>query len=170
MRKSQAPYWGEFIAQLRQTKCLTQGQLANLLDTDQATISRWECGISEPRIAIRQKLESLAKDTHGVTLAEAINLVRSSPFPMLLVSQTHVILAASASSGFQEGKTNLEQTPEAERACLQAYQAELEQSGFWQMQAPRLDYAYNNSEESRKAVVTSISIAGETYALVQKAW
>lgn len=170
MTKSKTPYWGSLIIQLRQKKAWTQEQLAEILKTDQATVSRWEHGVTEPRNEVRIRLECLAKEANLSRLEDALTFVRSSPFPMILVNKTNVIVAASASSKFQEGKSCEEQAPEEEQSCLRDFKDHLAASGFWQMQVARIDYEFVGEDEPRRAVVTPLSLWGETYALVQKAW
>ena len=164
-------YWSQLIVQLREKKGWTQERLAELLQTDQATISRWECGECEPRSdPVRQILESLAREFHLCFLGDTVNFVRQSPFPMILVDRNDLVVAASASSRFQEGKTCIEQTPMEERACLRTFQKTLFESGFWQMQIPRIEYEFARNDEIRGAVVTRLAFWGEVYALVQKSW
>lgn len=48
--------FAENLKSLRQTKQLTQNQLANLVGVDQRTVSAWEKGICEPSFAMLAKL------------------------------------------------------------------------------------------------------------------
>lgn len=89
---------------------------------------------------------------------------------MILVDQYGVIVAASASSGFQEGKTCYEQTPIEERESLRAFNKKLDGLGFWQGKAPRMDYQFDAGAGSRGAIVTRLIFWGAVYALVQKNW
>ena len=171
MKHSKITYWSQLIIQIRQEKVWTQEELAERLQTDQATISRWECGESEPRSqSMRQKIESMAREAKLGSLGETISLVESSPFPLILVNQGDIVVAASASSGFLAGKTCSEQTPEEEQACLRVFQQKLLDSGFWEMQRRRMDYAFAGDDETRSAIVSRLTFWGEVYALVQKAW
>ncbi len=172
MKKNRITYWGQLIAQLREKKAWSQEQLADMLETDQATISRWESGDSEPRShhPVRERLEQLAKEAKVSLLGETIEMVKSSPFPMILVDRDGIVVAASASSGFQEGKTCFEQTPHEEKACLRAFDNKLLEAGFWQMKTPQMVYEFAGDDETRKAIVTRLTFWGEVYALVQKAW
>ena len=48
--------FSENLKQLRQSKKLSQKQLAQILKVDQRTISAWETGICEPSFLILSKL------------------------------------------------------------------------------------------------------------------
>ena len=57
----------ENLRQLRQSKSLTQKQLADLLNVDQRTISAWEKGICEPSFYLLLKLcEIFEEDFNGI--------------------------------------------------------------------------------------------------------
>ena len=57
----------ENLRQLRQSKSLTQKQLADLLNVDQRTISAWEKGICEPSFSLLLKLcEIFEEDFNGI--------------------------------------------------------------------------------------------------------
>ena len=57
----------ENLRQLRQSKSLTQKQLADLLNVDQRTISAWEKGICEPSFSLLLKLcEIFDEDFNGI--------------------------------------------------------------------------------------------------------
>ena len=59
---------GQFIAQLRKERGMTQEQLGELLGVSQRTVSRWETGRNMPDIGL---LPPLA-ETLGVTVAELL--------------------------------------------------------------------------------------------------
>ncbi|MEI7870434.1 MAG: helix-turn-helix transcriptional regulator [Candidatus Methylumidiphilus sp.] len=172
MKNNKCSHWGQLITQLREEKVWTEEKLAEMLETDQATISRWECGLAEPRSrTVRQKLERLAREAKLGPLGEAVEMVKSSPFPMILVDQQGIVVAASASSGFLEGRTCFEHSPLGEQATLSAFDAKMNASGFWQMQIRRMDYEFTGDDGVvRRAIVTRLTFWGEAYALVQKAW
>jgi transcriptional regulator with XRE-family HTH domain len=170
MTKTQALYWSYLIIQLRRRKHWTQERLAELLQSDQATVSRWEHAVAVPRNPVRFQLESLAREAELSTLDEAINLVRSSPFPMILVDMQRIIVAASSTSGFREDADCHDQTPREEAPHLTAFCDCLDQAGFWEQRVARMDYEFITDAERRRAVVTPLTVFGVTYALVQKAW
>ena len=172
MKKCQFTYWSQLIVQLREKNAWSQEMLAEILETDQSTVSRWECGDSEPRShhPVRNKLEQFAKEVKLGAFGETIDMVKSSPFPMILVNKQDLVVAASASSGFQEGKTCFEQTPQEEQTYLRSFEQYLDVSGFWQTQSSRMDYEYIGDDGVRRAIVTRFTFWGEVYALVQKSW
>lgn len=48
--------WGKNIEHFRVARELSQGDLAERLQVTQATVSRWESGLLEPRRAMKVKL------------------------------------------------------------------------------------------------------------------
>ncbi|MBR2448998.1 MAG: helix-turn-helix transcriptional regulator [Clostridia bacterium] len=55
--------FSENLNALRQTKQLTQKQLAKLLDVDQRTISAWEKGVCEPSFQMLSKICEIFDET-----------------------------------------------------------------------------------------------------------
>lgn len=55
--------FSENLKQLRQSKKLSQKQLAQILKVDQRTISAWETGICEPNFFILSKLCEIFDET-----------------------------------------------------------------------------------------------------------
>lgn len=53
----------ENLNALRQTKQLTQKQLAKILDVDQRTISAWEKGVCEPSFQMLSKICEIFDET-----------------------------------------------------------------------------------------------------------
>lgn len=75
---------GQFIAQLRKERKLTQKELAAQLHITDKAVSKWETGLSCPDIAL---LTSLA-DILGVTTGELLNGQRSPSAPSEEVEKT----------------------------------------------------------------------------------
>jgi hypothetical protein len=73
------------------------------------------------------------------------------------------------SSGFKTDQTVTDQTPPEERAFLQQFIGRLTAAGFWEGGCQKFDYEFRTEAEIRRAVVTSVEIQGENFALVQKA-
>jgi len=165
---SQATCWAEFILQLRHELGWSQGRLAEALDADQTTESRWERGLMLPRVSVRRDLETLATRGGLLTLGQVAAFVRASPFPMILVDRTGRVVAASSVSGFVEGLGVREQTPSEQHETLERFETGLAESGFWRSKAAQADYHHNGADGPRQAIATPISIRGETFTLVQR--
>lgn len=163
-------YWRKLIKSLRVSQQFSQFQLAEVLGVDQATISRWERGLSEPQYHQRKALHGLARDAGLATLGDLTNIVNFSPFPMILVNRSKEVIAASVCSGFKPGLTVTEQTPPEEQVFIKDFADQLEATGFWTGGCAKFDYAFNTETECRRAVVIPITIRGEVFALTQKAW
>ncbi len=163
-------YWGMLIKSLRVSPQVSQFQLAETLGVDQATVSRWERGLSEPHYEMRKALHGLAKEAGLATLGDLTNIVNFSPFPMILVDRWQEVIAASVSSGFKPSLTVTEQTPPEEQVFLQDFIDQLEATGFWTGGCAKFEYGFRAETETRRAVVIPITIRGQVFALVQKAW
>ena len=66
---------GQFLAQLRKERGLTQEQLAQELGTSNKTISRWETGTYLPPVEMLQLLSEM----HGLTINELLQGERIAP-------------------------------------------------------------------------------------------
>lgn len=169
--KNPVGYWSALCKNLRQSLNLTQGQMAERLGTDQASISRWERGLTEPQYDMRRVIQGLAQGQGLATLDDIVTAVRLSPFPMMLVDHKNRVIAASSSSGFTPGLSALDQTPANERDNLLRFDALLKAEGFWDRRCDHLEYVTEiNGVPRRAAIVTAIVLRGQVYALVQKAW
>ena len=164
--------WSALIRQIRSARHWSQDALAEYMQTDQTSVSRWERGLVVPGPAARRKLDSLANDLGRQSLAGVEPMVRTSPFPMILVARSMQVVAASASSGFHPGRSVLEQTPADEHQHFLLFYQALERQGFWEMASVHIgdsiEYAFERGVEIAGAVVVPILVGGETYALVQK--
>ena len=167
---SSSRYWAEFVKSLRDSLQISQSQFSERLDIDQATVSRWERGLCEPHYEMRKILHEIASHAGLETFENLTNTVNFSPFPMILVDRWQRIYAASMSSGFKTEQMVTHQTPTEERAFLQQFIDRLTAAGFWEGGCQKFDYEFRTEAEIRRAVVTSVEIQGEIFALVQKAW
>jgi DNA-binding transcriptional regulator YiaG len=165
-----APYWSRLTRQLRHALCQSQEQFAATMGTNQATVSRWETGANTPSYEARQRLVQMTGERGLAMLDELADVVRVSPFPMILADRSGVIVAASASSGFTEGRGALEQTPTEEQQAFKAFEAAVAETGFWDGHGRRFDYRFSHNGEERTAVVMPVTIKGDVYALIQRSW
>ena len=170
MKQSSSRYWAKLIKSLRYSLHISQNQFSERLDIDQATVSRWERGLSEPQYEMRKILHEMARDAGLATLGDLTSIVNFSPFPMILVDSCQKVYAASVSSGFKTNQSVTEQTPLEEQTFLQNFNDQLEAAGFWKGDCPKFDYEFRTETETRLAIVIAITIRGEIFALVQKAW
>ncbi len=163
-------YWASLLKELRRVCNVSQVDLARQLGINQASVSRWERGLTEPHFEARRTLDRMARELGLAVLEDVVTVVRSSPFPMILVDRQARVIAASKCSGFQKERTLEEQTPPDERGQLRDFKATLAREGFWEHKCPSLEYEAYVDRQVRRAVVSAISIRGEVFALVQKAW
>jgi transcriptional regulator with XRE-family HTH domain len=164
-----ASSWPELIRQIRAVRRWSQEALAEQMQTDQATVSRWERGVVQPGFGAQRKLEFIAQEAGLQSLNGIERVVQCSPYPMLLVDRNLQVIAASASSGFLAGQSVAQQTPQDEQAYLQAFAAGLEEEGFWRTDADSaIEYAFARGTEIAGAVVVRVTTRGEVFAVVQR--
>lgn len=68
---------GEFIAELRKERGLTQKQFAQILNVSDKTVSHWECDETSPDIS----LLPLIAETFGITVDELLKREKNTPSP-----------------------------------------------------------------------------------------
>ena len=168
MDKNSNPYWAELITQIRTTLHLSQAQFALELESDQATVSRWEQGMVLPSFKKQKQIEAIAERINLPSLQGIADVVNSSPFSMLLTDRQHHVLAASRSSGFSVGLGVVEQTPKEEQQHFLDFADSVAKSGFWSQSGRRFDYAFQAGDALYRAVVTSVLVRGTVYAVVQQ--
>lgn len=167
-RNSQHKYWSSLIVQIRDALKLNQQEFSNLLKTTQATVSRWENGDTLPSLRNQQLIEELAGAANLASINGLLKIVDASPFPMILTDRDSNVVAASKSSGFKAGLTVIDQTPQEERETFLKFADAVIASGFWDEDGKRFDYVFTIDGKKRAAVVQSVRIRGNVYALVQR--
>ena len=76
----------EFVKLVRRRAGITQKELAEWLDVDQGTVSRWECGIVAPRPATLAALRSLLlRDEERRLRNRSLAMVRNNLLPATLM-------------------------------------------------------------------------------------
>src|SRR5262245_44293937 len=163
-----SPYWSRLTRQLRHALCQSQEQFASTMGTNQATVSRWETGANTPSYDARQRLVHMTGELGLTMLDELVDVVRVSPFPMILADRSGIVVAASASSGFTEGRSAADQAPAEEHETFKAFESTIAEAGFWNGHGRRFDYTFDHNGEVRTAVVMPVTIKGDVYALVQR--
>lgn len=141
----EALYWANLCRKMRLSLNLTQKEMAVRLGINQATLSRWERGLTEPQFESRELIQAMAQGQGLGAVDDLENVVRVSPFPMLLMDHHNRVVAASKRSGFTPGLPVIDQTPLERQSKGEAFLA-------------------------RRAVVSPVVLRGEVYALVQKEW
>ncbi len=90
--------WTDFPAGLRRVRVssgLTQSDLADMLNVDQATISRWERGAQMPDNAMQNRLRDLLFRGRAISDARLVHLVRSVTGLMALLNVEGKFVAVS---------------------------------------------------------------------------
>lgn len=129
-------------------------------------------GGDRPRIGqgadIARQKDRVWKGANISPLGGISNIVRLTPCPMLLCDRNDLVIAASESSGFQEGRTALSQTPEFQHAYFGDFSQNMKSSGFWEESGRSRNDAFISPEHGAfKAVLVSIKIQGAIYCVVQ---
>lgn len=94
--------WSDFPLGLRQARIargLSQAQLAEAMEVDQATVSRWERGTQLPDPDLQARLREFLFRGRAIQDAMVYHFVRSSPGMRMLISPGGIFLAASQSCG-----------------------------------------------------------------------
>ena len=161
-------YWPALIRAIRHARQWSQTSLATEVDSSQETVSRWESGAVTPSRQKQQRLEQLAEGANISSLGGISSIVRLSPYPMLLCDGNDIVIAASESSGFQEGRTAYAQTPTFQHAYFEAFSSSLKASGFWAESGQSRNYTFSSTAHGDfKAVLVSLRIQGTIYCVVQ---
>ena len=166
--KEARDYWPALIQAIRNARQWSQTTFASEVDSSQETVSRWESGAVTPSRQKQQRIEQLAEGANISSLGGVSSIVRLSPYPMLLCDGNDVVIAASESSGFQEGRTALSQTPSFQHAYFEEFLLSLKTSGFWAESGQSRNYTFSSPAQGEfRAVLVSIRIQGAIYCVVQ---
>jgi transcriptional regulator with XRE-family HTH domain len=161
-------YWPSLLLQIRETNKWSQERLASEIGSNQETVSRWERGLVIPSRNKQATIERIAEHLQLSSLSGLANIVRLSPYPMLLCNRRDVVVAASVMSGFHEGHAVLAQTPATQHGHYQSFTRQLQADGFWQESGQTRTYAFEDADgQVLSAVLVSINIRGEMYCVVQ---
>lgn len=161
-------YWPALILAIRNARNWSQTRFAEEVESSQETVSRWERGGVLPSRQKQSLIEQLAEASNISSLGGISHIVRLSPYPMLLCDANDLVIAASACSGFQEGRTVLSQTPEFQHEYFRTFTERLKESGFWQESDRSSDYHFSSPEFGDfRAVLVTIRIHGAIYCVVQ---
>lgn len=172
--------WAKRVIELREVLNLSQDDLAGKLETNQCTISRWECGKTSPNYRMRTKLVDLrgtctGKESldPGLIATVAQELFNGGSLPSLLLRWDGVVMAVSSGNEYQPGlkyQTGVklsDQTHPGDMDALTAVEGFLEETGFWNTANTCFDYPYQSREQDRCVVLTSVVIGSQTYCLMQ---
>ena len=161
-------YWPALIQAIRNARQWSQTTFASEVDSSQETVSRWESGAVTPSRQKQQRIEQLAEGANISSLGGVSSIVRLSPYPMLLCDGSDLVIAASESSGFQEGRTALSQTPSFQHGYFEEFSSSLKTSGFWAESGQSRNYTFSSPAHGEfMAVLVSIRIQGDIYCVVQ---
>jgi transcriptional regulator with XRE-family HTH domain len=161
-------YWPSLIQAIRASRNWSQAMFAEGVDSSQETVSRWERGAVLPSRQKQQLIERLAEASNISSLGGISHIVRLSPYPMLLCDSNDHVIAASASSGFNEGQSVVSQTPGFQHAYFEAFGRQLQSSGFWNSSGQSRYYEFHSAEHGDfGAVLVTVSVHGSIYCVVQ---
>lgn len=96
MEKLQQTGWAGMIVNLRRSQGLSQRALANLLEVDQTTVSRWERGAGLPSSKLRRRMRDMMRQNPANKLDTLAKLrVQMSDWPSTLLRQGAILLEMS---------------------------------------------------------------------------
>ena len=114
MESRERPYWSRLLRTVRAQQGMTQRALAERLDVNQATISRWERGCEEPSLKRRRRIRDLLRNSSESAQDRLLKMrVQYSAWPTSLVRKGAVFIATSPSLAGEVGADGLD-----EGACI----------------------------------------------------
>lgn len=162
-------YWPSLILQIRSSLNLSQEDLAEILESNQATISRWEKGLIVPSYEKQKKIENIASRSNIASLGGMAELVRNSPFRIFIVDDENFVIASSQSSEWIESASVQEQVTKNANHHYEIVSRVLKDSGFWNgLGGLVLNYDFEIESKKWHSVITSVAIRGRVYAVVQQ--
>ena len=160
---------------------LSQEDLAEKLNTNQCTISRWERGVTTPNYRMREKLHDLEQSVPQQEKSElqiiaetAQVLIDNSDRPAILMHRDGTIMAVSSDNEYQPGLKYQpgiklkDQTYPEDMALLLELERFLEQVDFWNTENENFTFPYVSRGEPRCVSLTSVLIDSQVYCLMQK--
>jgi len=146
----------------------SQTTFANEVDSSQETVSRWERGSVIPSRQKQHQIERIAEASNVSSLGGISNIVRLSPYPMLLCDRNDHVIAASDTSGFEPRRSVISQTPGFQHAYYEEFSAQMKADGFWDESGQSRNYHFRSTTcGDFKAVLVSVRIHGSIYCVVQ---
>lgn len=162
-------YWPSLLLEIRSHLNISQVDLANLLDITEELVAQWEAGTDVPTHEIQKDIEKIASDRNIISLGGMVEMVRNSPSKMFIVDEDYFVVATSQSSEWIENTTIKKQLTESADAHFNIIREKLSGADFWNGAGGKiLDYEFKNQNKTWRSVITSISIRGCVYAIVQQ--
>jgi len=164
------------ILALRTQLKLSQAEFGEMLEVDQATVSRWEHGLQAPDPKVRIRLSELIYRLNATKgIKPEIALVEYSLFPMAIISQDWRVIALSDSLLRTNGQDR-ERKPIARKkhatADMEQAISLLRGRGFFEgrVGAARIvahGFMLRDDQEPFEAICTPVAIDGEICRLMQ---
>lgn len=176
--------WGKHVVAIRKKHNLSQEEFANLLGTNQATISRWERCLSNPNYRFQKKISELVESTgsHDTVSMEMIyevaqKFIFSQPQNAKLFDRDLILRAVNTYDSVKReligGHIAAGCNP-WEVQLVAPFETLLEDIGFWGQ--PDTCWVYHNPYpldgpdplKTFRLVMTCIEIVGEPFLLVTR--
>lgn len=169
--------WRHLILSLRKARQLSQAELAEVLGTDQACVSRWERGLTKPQSRSQKKISALAGELERADPDETTSNVAQSIVDSLaghataIFDRNEICIAASQNIAHKPGRALAETTSPHERVYLDDWRRFLAEVDFWN--TPRATFIYIHQSRPLKGkppcviptLLTSVVINGEIYCM-----
>lgn len=95
--------WSDQLRRYRRVHGLTQAVLAEILNVEQATISRWERGVHEPDLSVQRRLRDLICGPLFNSEEFRLKVIGRSPFAVKVANKQAKNLAASSGAANLHG-------------------------------------------------------------------
>lgn len=170
--------WQGLVIAIRKARQLSQEQLAHLLGTDQACVSRWERGLTTPQHRYQKKIAALAEALPLAPSRDAIAEVAQSiadgiaGYGAAIFDRNELCIAASHNIVHRPGKPLAETTRPRERIYLDDWRRFMAEVDFWN--TPWATFLYVHESRHRgdatpdrvRTLLTSLVIGGDVYCLI----
>lgn len=167
--------WQQRISAIRKQHNLSQEQLAEMLGTNQACVSRWERGVTLPNYRSQRKIITLAREYLRDTLTTAAQSIvdGTAGYGAAIFDRNEVCIAASPHITHKIGKTLLETTRPHEHCYLDDWRRFMTEVDFWNMPGTTFTYVHESRllpdmpPQITRTLLTPVIIEGEVYCLIE---
>ena len=162
-------YWPSLILEIRARLNLSYEEFGEILNSDKETITRWETGKDVPSHEYQKKIEKIASDKNITSLGGMVELVRNSLSRMFIVDEDYFVIASSKSSEWLENTSVQDQLTINAAPHFAVISQKLTEAEFWNSAGGHvIEDHFNDGAKIWHSVITSVSIRGRVYAVIQQ--
>ena len=160
--------WPNLIEDILHWEKWTPETLSQKIIVPVDNISQWLSGSSEPSNEAMLRIEKIAQGLSIASLSGYVEIVRQSPYPMIIVDKRDNILVASTSSRLIAGRKLQDQMSEDIVDHYKQYLSQLSGSSFWTKGGQEHNFRFQARGRLVEAVVTIVHVSTGVYLVAQK--